>query len=1069
MARPPTPERVSGSGGVWMAYAERDASAGTRGLVGGRPGVDYRILGPLAVAGRDVDLGPPKQRAVLAVLLLHAGELVPTERLVELVWGRGAPRTAAHSVQIYVSNLRRVLNGSGGDPPIVTRAPGYVLAADRDSVDAWRFERLVAEGGRQAERGDHEAAAGSLRAALGLWRGTPLAEFAYDDFAQAYIRRLEELWSQAVESLSAAELALGHDQQALAEVAHVIDADPLRERAREVQLLALYRGGRQADALRAYQRFRALLAEELGIDPSPGLARLHERILLQDPSLLPAPAGDGAVTRNPFKGLQPFDEADAADFFGRRALTEQLCAALAGGRRLLAVVGPSGSGKSSAVNAGLVPALRADAVAGSATWTIARMVAGADPLRALHEALAGGGRPLLVVIDQFEELFALAESDLQAFLHALVAAVDHPAGDVRVVVTLRADFYDRPLLHPGFAEAFTAGVVNVMPLTAAELEAAVVEPAHRVGLDVQPALVGELVADAVNQLGALPLFQYTLTELFDQRDGPALNLQAYQRLGGLRGAVSRRAETLYGALDHPQQKAAQQLFLRLVTLGEGTADTRRRAPVAELTALDLDPVDMAAVLERFARYRLLTFDRDPEGGHATVEVAHEALLDAWQRLRDWIDTHRSDLRRYHSLRGLAADWEAAGRHPDYLLSGSRLQTYDTWSRHTPLQLTATEQAFLRTSIDHQQAQQDAETARRAVETRLQTRARRRLIALFATVALLAAATTALWAATIGSPPPDVAVMFGGRGDGAFNDTIAAGLDRAVSDFHLDAEEVFPETESRLRQISADGVPLVVTTASVLWDAPDLFSDYPETAYAVIDYLLPDVGANAVRLLFAGEEGSFLVGAAAARMSQVDHIGFIGGVDHQQIHKFEAGFVAGARHINPGIEIAIEYLTRPPDWSGFNTVDRAFDAAVTMYQAGADVIYHAAGQSGLGLFEAAVAESHAQGRHLWAIGVDDDQYESVADFGALWEFGPGDWRDHILTSMVKRVDVAVYSAIEDYVLGNFTPGAQIFDLAAGGIDYARSGGYIDGITDELERLKQQIIAGDVTVPTRPARR
>src|SRR6185503_4173504 len=247
--------------------------------------------------------------------------------------------------------------------------------------------------------------------------------------------------------------------------------------------------------------------------------------------------------RNPYKGLRPFAEADAGDFFGRDDLVERLVGALRGGANLIALVGPSGSGKSSAIAAGLIPRLRGGAIPGSESWAIAQMVPGANPLaeveavvaaaatapRGLAELLAAaddGAAPSLVtlpetgrvllVIDQFEELFTLTdEPTRRRFLSAIASAVAKPDTQITVLLALRADYYDRPLLHPEFARVFTPGVVNALPMTANELEAVVVGPADRAGVSVEPALLAELVADAADRPGTLPLLEYALTDLFD--------------------------------------------------------------------------------------------------------------------------------------------------------------------------------------------------------------------------------------------------------------------------------------------------------------------------------------------------------------------------------------------------------------------------------------------------------------------------------------------------------------------------------------------------------------------------
>jgi DNA-binding SARP family transcriptional activator len=356
--------------------------------------VEYRILGSLEVVanGTVADLGPPKQRAVLAVLLLHANEIVPTDRLIDLVWPERPPRTAVHSIQIYVSELRKAIEPLAGCAALATRPPGCVLEADPESIDAGRFTRLVEDGLRRLGDGDPGGSVTVLRSALALWGGPPLSDFTYEEFAQPHIRRLSELRLAALEELAAAELDLGRAVQALPLIESAIAMDALRERSRELQMVALYRSGRHAEALRIYQQYRRLLADELCLEPSPALRRLEERILLHDRSLdprAPAPAAH-AGARNPYKGLRSFEEVDAADFFGRQRLVGRLVAALVGGARLLALVGPSGSGKSSAVAAGLVPAIRAGAVPGSERWLAASMQPGRHPSRAMEAALRRG-------------------------------------------------------------------------------------------------------------------------------------------------------------------------------------------------------------------------------------------------------------------------------------------------------------------------------------------------------------------------------------------------------------------------------------------------------------------------------------------------------------------------------------------------------------------------------------------------------------------------------------------------------------------------------------------------------
>lgn len=262
--------------------------------------MEFRIFGSLA-AGTErssADLGPPKQRALLAILLLHPGQIVPVERLIGLLWGEGAPRTASHSVEIYVSGLRRALEPLDGADLIVTRPPGYLLDAERGSIDAWRFEHLVRVGARLLESGDSERGRATLRRALLLWRPPPLAEFAYEEWAQPHIRHLNDTHLDAVELLAAAELTAGRPGEVVGLLTEVLEDDPLRERSRELLMLALYRSGRHADALRTFDVLRVQLGEELGVDPSPRIRTLYDRMLVHDPSLSPDTTPAGSATTN---------------------------------------------------------------------------------------------------------------------------------------------------------------------------------------------------------------------------------------------------------------------------------------------------------------------------------------------------------------------------------------------------------------------------------------------------------------------------------------------------------------------------------------------------------------------------------------------------------------------------------------------------------------------------------------------------------------------------------------------------------------------------------------------------
>jgi DNA-binding SARP family transcriptional activator/class 3 adenylate cyclase len=253
--------------------------------------LDFRILGPLeAVAdGRPLELGGAQRRALLAVLILNANQVVSTDRLIDELWGEQPPPTAAHTIQVYVSQLRKLLGSAS--KVLVTQRPGYMIRLDPDQVDLYRFEKLLGDGRAALGRGDAEEAATSLREALALWRGSALADFTFEPFAQAAIGRMDELRLAALEDRVDADLALGRHSDLVGELEILFRANPLRERPRAQLMLALYRSGRQAEALEAYQATRRVLVEELGIDPSRSLQDLERAVLNQDPELDWTPQG----------------------------------------------------------------------------------------------------------------------------------------------------------------------------------------------------------------------------------------------------------------------------------------------------------------------------------------------------------------------------------------------------------------------------------------------------------------------------------------------------------------------------------------------------------------------------------------------------------------------------------------------------------------------------------------------------------------------------------------------------------------------------------------------------------
>ena len=445
------------------------------------------------------------------------------------------------------------------------------------------------------------------------------------------------------------------------------------------------------------------------------------------------------VTRNPYKGLRAFDEGDAVDYYGRTELVAALVAAVEE-HRFVTVVGPSGSGKSSAVRAGLLPALADGAITGSDAWYTTVLTPGPHPLDALAEALeqvsdqpvdttdfehmpldldmlrADEDSEVLLVVDQLEELFTLVEdpAERERFVELLISATEDERSQVRVVATLRADFYDKPLEEERLGRLVRDGLVTVLAPTRDEILEMITSPAQTVGLRWEPGLAHRIIGDVVYQPGGLPLLQYALTELVERRTGDLITGDDYGRIGGVPGALATRAESTFGRLTPAQQRAVRQVMLRLVTVDENSDDTRRRVRRSELESLAIPRPDLDTVLDSFTAQRLLLADRDPLTRGPTVEVAHEAILREWPRLRGWIDDQRDALILGRRFRAALSEWETNQRHDDYLLTGNRLAPFTGWSETTIL--TPDEQNYYEASLKRDQAQRTARRGRRRTLT-----------------------------------------------------------------------------------------------------------------------------------------------------------------------------------------------------------------------------------------------------------------------------------------------------------------------------------------------------------------
>jgi WD40 repeat protein len=430
----------------------------------------------------------------------------------------------------------------------------------------------------------------------------------------------------------------------------------------------------------------------------------------------------------PYKGLTAFQPQDAEYFFGRETLTAQLLARLAGAS-FLAVIGPSGSGKSSLVRAGLVPALWNGEIPGSATWKVLIMRPGSVPLEelAVRAALQSGisassllddlrqnpnafrlavkqylvGQPdeakFVLVVDQFEEIFTQCEDEQERnqFVALLMDAVQGDAERMVIILTLRADFYGRCAAYPALAEMLSANQALVGAMTEEELRRAITLPAERVGLALEPGLVELVLQDAQGEAGALPMVSHALMETWKGRSGHWLKVDAYRAFGGLSKAIASTAEEVNATYTETEREQVREIFLRLTRLDESDIegeyrDTRRRVPLHDLIPAGADAAQTEHILNRLADARLIVKDIG-QGAEPEIEVAHEALIRHWDRLRGWLNEDREALRLRQGVSEAAHDWETGGRDENLLLHrGGRLE--DALKLRS--KLTANEQAYI---------------------------------------------------------------------------------------------------------------------------------------------------------------------------------------------------------------------------------------------------------------------------------------------------------------------------------------------------------------------------------------
>lgn len=398
----------------------------------------------------------------------------------------------------------------------------------------------------------------------------------------------------------------------------------------------------------------------------------------------------------PYKGLLAFGSADAPNFFGRDLQVAELVARLVS-NRFLALVGPSGSGKSSIIRAGLLPALAGGGIPGSHTWTQVLWTPTGDPLSSViaQARSSAGDQQIVLVVDQAEQLWTtVGPEPRRCTLDLLIEAVTGPQTQVVVVLVMRADYYGRAAEHPGLARLLVDSQLLLSPMTHAELRSSIEGPARRAGLVLEPGLAQAVVDDIGDEPGGLPLLSTALLETWERRRGRTLTLSGYAETGGARRAISQLADATYDELTEDGQDAARRLLLRLAAPTASGEDVARPAPLAEVTG----NAAMEQVLARFTERRLVTV------GRSTVQVAHEALLREWPRFRNWLDADREGRRLQHQIAAAAAEWDAGGRADETLLRGARLAAAADWEPAHAGDLLSTEREFVAASLDARQGE-----------------------------------------------------------------------------------------------------------------------------------------------------------------------------------------------------------------------------------------------------------------------------------------------------------------------------------------------------------------------------
>jgi len=696
------------------------------------------VLGPLQVSYEmpiQNKFESNKVRALLAYLVVEMSQPHNREALAELFWPESAALSGLANLRYALADLRKVIGDDDANPPylFISRENLQFNPSSNFEFDASQFTELLKT--KDIEK---------LKQGMGLYQGDFLKGFPSIEsnlFEEWILLKREQYKVQAIETLCLItdhHEMRGEYRQAVPYARRQVELEPWLEEAHQQLMRLLALDGQRSAAFAQYEICRRALISDLDVEPSEDTIQLYESIRdgrLEKVSQLlkrepPAP-GDP-----PFKGLQYFDETDAGIFFGREALVSHLVDQLHAREKtksyqFLAIIGSSGSGKSSLIRAGLIPALKRD----SRPWLVHVVTPTECPFDSLissdrnNKSLKGR---LLLVVDQFEELFSSdqSESGRKSFIDRLINTAEN--GLAFIVIALRADFYAASAPYENLRKILSQNQEYIGPMKTDELRRAIEEPANVYGWLFEPGLVDLLLrdigadGDRSPEPGALPLLSHALLETWRRRSGRMLTLAGYAESGGIHEAITKTAELVYAQLSINEQFIARNIFLRLTELGEGSQETRRRVLLNEIIPLSESASTLGkateTVLKMLSDARLVTITEE------TAEVAHEALIREWNRLHEWLSENREWLRLHRHITESAQEWHTHGNDLELIYRGTRLAQALEWEESHTEELNLLEREYLKTSKAiveqesterEQQRQRELEAMRKLAESERQ--------------------------------------------------------------------------------------------------------------------------------------------------------------------------------------------------------------------------------------------------------------------------------------------------------------------------------------------------------------